>query len=494
MTEEMQTFKEQEQKSLSQETKPYPLSVDDLETLRNYYWKISKTPILISGAVCEDIWKENKENKNAGTQNGIEIQREQNKKVVHEIRFIQDELKKNNIEQIFSYFQVCHSIKGERPHFELFLISKDTVIKTPWWRDLFKFYIHEQLLPEMYDSKPKDFLLEKYFNKGRQVVAILPTPQADWESCGSLCVSYAQNPQDLTLKFRFYDEHGMLCRFFLTSPATLFYSQSTSYNELLRQMVSESKIIAYPTSKGKITLNSIEEALRYSRDFAQEKLQQNPNNQEAKDILIENEELLKALPRFRENWLKAYQEMMIEREKFQDKDTNRSLLNLSYHHKKLVDEQKGKNPKISFADMQNHFMGLKEGNSLSPAPQNDKKNNANYTFTTFLQNKKETVLGKISAAISNTSFGTIVHCLAMATLKEIFCYGIDHFFKTNSVEATQKFIEEHMEFLKIAAPIAGITLLGIGMVALYIAYCAEKNHQEEQNAQSIPGASSSISL
>lgn len=109
----------------------------------------------------------------------------------------------------------------------------------------------------------------------------------------------------------------------------------------------------------------------------------------------------------------------------------------------------------------------------------DKK--SDYSLSTFFTQKNlKSTWGKIAASISAISMATVIEALVGAVLKETFCRGIDYFFDTNFLEATQDFIEQHLDFWKTAAAIAGPVLVGIGLIALYIAYHAEKKHVQDQ--------------
>lgn len=103
-----------------------------------------------------------------------------------------------------------------------------------------------------------------------------------------------------------------------------------------------------------------------------------------------------------------------------------------------------------------------------------------YSLTDFFTQKCNSALGKVASSVSALSMRAVIDALIAAALKEAFFRGIDHFFDTNFLVATQDFIEQHLDFWKVAASIALPILVGIGLIALYVAYCAEKNHAHDQ--------------
>lgn len=231
--------------------------------------------------------------------------------VMGEIKTLQTLLRSKNSDSFHAYIYTG-KVLSSCNHFDTYLISKDTIIRTPYWNTYF-YRGGELHLPGEYSADLSVFSLKRNEDKHNP----LPHPQADQKSCGvfgiasskELLKDNAYQLKHLTLRLRFYNPQGELQYFFLTSPYVLRYSQSSRYNETLKNLLmnkgtfftSEDK----QQDKNSQNMNTIEQALLDSIAIAK--------TLEDKDvsasIIKENEDILKKLPEFRKIWIAAYEEM-----------------------------------------------------------------------------------------------------------------------------------------------------------------------------------------
>ena len=271
-----------------------------------------------------------------------------NSETVEEIHAVQAELKQRKVNSFIGYIHTG-GVRKTPKHFEAYLISQDRIIHSPWWTGSSTGYLTAHDLPERYDGNLSGFLpgnMESYCND-------FPLLQRDEFSCGTLSVLNVkellkENQKQLnqyTLKFSFYNDEGTLTRFFLTSPQTLRYSQSSKYITLLYQMVTQSELVE---AKGKggsnFFIKTIEQALKDSIEQARKKkkkaFQFSKQSNEADAVIEENKEILTMLPKFREEWSKYYEEMQEKRDKMNGEDGNLYLLYRTEKYRKLVEEEK----------------------------------------------------------------------------------------------------------------------------------------------------------
>ena len=211
-----------------------------------------------------------------------------------EIKEIQNCLADN--ETVGYIFTDDHSHKGS--HFEVLIISKNEIVKPIIWSnekcspyDFAKLYFNgiARLAAEKYN---KEFAL----------------PQSDGHGCATLGLLYlkellkdnAYQLNELSLRFSYYDSAGIVNYHFIPSPQVLRYSQSKSYNQLIRDFIMEEESFV-TTEKFKtnriVTLSAL---LKSSLITAKSK--QNAS------MITHHGMLLSQLTTFREKWLKAYDE------------------------------------------------------------------------------------------------------------------------------------------------------------------------------------------
>lgn len=293
----------------------YYMPVSALPELRDHYWQKHGISILINGCTA---YGQELLNTRASDQKRLAgdavCEWLSKSEIEQEILYVQKALKEASYSDFLGYVSTNSVAKGSK-HVDIYLVSKDSVIVTPFWLD------NDRLsLGVKYSSDPQVFLLEPSTALAK---ALVPQPQADMISCASLSFAYLKELlkkdgsqlNNLTLKFRFYTKKGDLAYFFLTSPQTLGYSQSNSYNTFLYDMVMKTTTVLFKD----IEFQSLEAALLFSIDTA--KAMGDLSVQE------ENQALLTELPNFRKQWSAAFQAMSRKRGQM---EVDGHYYNLSY--------------------------------------------------------------------------------------------------------------------------------------------------------------------
>lgn len=202
-------------------------------------------------------------------------------------------------------------------HFEVVIITPEIIIKPISWH-----FTNNQFKP-----KPENAYVS--FDRRAVLKALegeLPSAQVDEYTCGTLSFMYAKellknNAQQLkesTLRFPYYDQNGRIQWFFYPSPQTLRYSQSKTYNELIRLMlIDDPSPQTCNSKKNRYQVETLVGLLTRSIEKAHE--------QGNMQIVEHNSKILNKLGDFRQKWLEGYDEAMKKRDKQQDGNTNKYL-------------------------------------------------------------------------------------------------------------------------------------------------------------------------
>jgi hypothetical protein len=219
-------------------------------------------------------------------------------------------------------------------HFEIFIITPEEIIKPVHWNTEDYLVLDDT----DYASVPKK--LEK-----------VVCPQADDRGCGTLGMSYlkellknnANQLREYTLTFFYIDNEGKKQKYFLPSPHVLRYSQSSRYNEAIRDLLlsdDEVLIIQSTNKRSDYRFPTIYGALTQSLEDTSEQL--------SEQEIAHNEELLENLESFRTQWVQFYEEQMEARE----------LMNIESYNK-----------------TKNVYLSYKSRTAISAAHQNYMRNN-----------------------------------------------------------------------------------------------------------------------
>jgi hypothetical protein len=151
--------------------------------------------------------------------------------------------------------------------------------------------------------------------------SIPETPQAGIVECGTLGVLHlkellknnAQQFKEYTLLFSFYCSNK-LEHFYFPSPQLLRYSQVSTYNTILAEMLTLNKnSVTIEKGSGKdkryLAVTTLQKILTDS--IADAKSHGN------KEMAANNQKIIDDLPRFSKQWLKAYQEAQKKRASMQ---------------------------------------------------------------------------------------------------------------------------------------------------------------------------------
>lgn len=192
-------------------------------------------------------------------------------------------------------------------HFEVLIITKDKIIKpVQWTSDRAIVDIEHQYefnLYQLITRIPNDE--RKIFDDDR-----LPcTPQADNGLCAALGMLYlkellkndAEQLEKFTLQFSFYLHEDKLCHFFFPSPHVLRYSQVSAYNKIVYAMLmddSDAATVKVTHNNRVFEVATLKSILKNSMVHAKEA--------ENLDVVKANQEILHALPVFREAWVAEY--------------------------------------------------------------------------------------------------------------------------------------------------------------------------------------------
>lgn len=218
-----------------------------------------------------------------------------------------------------------------RAHFEVVLISQTQVVKPISWHEA-PGSIHQsqdQLLAEVNLRSPVIYEGE------------LPRAQSDSFSCGTLGLLYLKEllkndgaqRHAYTLNFQFYDEHGVIQRFFYPSPHVLRYSQSSKYNQLIEAMLVDSSDMQ-PLRLGECKVATLKKLLEDSVAKAIKLGNQS--------LVEENTAILNHLESFRARWMMAYDE--IKRQRDAMCDNNKKNQYLAYSTRRLGNYVNPPNP------------------------------------------------------------------------------------------------------------------------------------------------------
>ncbi|HEX2549767.1 MAG TPA: hypothetical protein VHM20_08055, partial [Gammaproteobacteria bacterium] len=210
----------------------YQMHASDLFALTDHYWK-KNIPIIFNGATPEKyalILKKNEalpaEKQDIGL-TGDEI--------FDEMLHIQNLLKKNNDSRFIGYISTNGVIKTKK-HFDYFIISKDEIM-LPVFYDI-SFNIRDRSHSKLLRYYIYKSNLHGFGGSGLH-------PQADSTSCGSLGLASlkkllqndAYELKNRTLSVRFYDKNEILRSYFFTSPKVLQFSQSSKFNQALKDLL-----------------------------------------------------------------------------------------------------------------------------------------------------------------------------------------------------------------------------------------------------------------
>lgn len=210
-------------------------------------------------------------------------------------------------------------------HFEVLLISKTEIIKPLSWPHthwiIFDKYAHKDW-SEVHFSFPELIQSEDKY---------VPSPQATIRGCGTLGLLYLKELlkdncfqlKNYTLNFSIYTQEKGSTRFFFPSPQVLRYSQSSTYNETLRAMLSDSSE-SQSLRGGTFKVTTLRRLLEQSIEQAKK--------EGHTEVVETNSQLLENLNEFRERWLAAYDEMERKRAAMQEQGHN---LYLAYATRRL---------------------------------------------------------------------------------------------------------------------------------------------------------------
>ncbi len=245
-------------------------------------------------------------------------------------------------------------------HMECYLISKECIIKPLIWGTVWqqgKYLTEPEDLVDyhqqpFYQNNPAVFLTKGSAN-------IFPEMQADHDSCGHLVFANMHQHlkegqkqlNELALRFRFYDAEGQLQYYFLPSPQSLRYAQSTRYIKYVNQIVMEDKPFTIKKEKETATVNPIRVALTQSIETAKGK----GEDPIAKKIIEENNTTIAQLTAFREIWKEAGAFMLEKRKEFQAGKYNHTLLYCGLENQKLLQAE---NKNITIHKSENNFLAF----------------------------------------------------------------------------------------------------------------------------------------
>lgn len=222
-------------------------------------------------------------------------------------------------------------------HFEVIIITKDLIIKPCEWGDLLMgseaITSHDMESFSCLEMMPPFVYCE---NK----IACVPYAQAGKSACGTLGLlnlkellkDDANQLRNFTMHVPFYDDKEKLHYFFIPSPNVLRYSQSSTFNKIIRSMFEDQlDPIRIPFTQQKhqdtLIVQPLVAMLKDTMDKAEKKGD--------KKIIETCQDLLNKLPTFRTEWLKNYNLAMPKRDAMQTSVWNEYL---TYSTHRLTDK------------------------------------------------------------------------------------------------------------------------------------------------------------
>lgn len=271
---------------------PYQLSGEDLHSIVEHYSK-KGIQIYIENKVACDI-----ETKQMALSQEVAVM-----EIMHIARGLRED-------EYAGYIYTNQAGNGRR-HFEVFIISRDKIIKPVEWMVSVDKTLHR--IRNTLDVQ-KCFTDLSLFN-------VHSIPQAGLLECGSLGISYLKNYlQDNARQIREYtlfipcyiENSNDVEYFFFPSPDVLRYSQSSSYNKHIEGMLIADRDISLISHLQKV----VSKAKRLKHLKVRE----------------EAEAILGILPDFTEKWLEHYQRVKLKRDQMQTKKHN---LYLAYTSRRM---------------------------------------------------------------------------------------------------------------------------------------------------------------
>jgi hypothetical protein len=176
-------------------------------------------------------------------------------------------------------------------------------------------------------------------------------PQADVYTCASLSLVYlkqllqndAKQLKELTISIPCFSRlsDSKPTYFFVPSPQSLRYSQSTEYNQCLKAMVLEDKPSGFVHKEKTTSFTTLKYQLERTL-FRAKKLKLAHIEEEAR-LLLEQ------LPAFRQRWKEAFDQMELKRNLMKRQDRNFGLAYTSKRMRKIaiIEQEQGHNPGLT---------------------------------------------------------------------------------------------------------------------------------------------------
>lgn len=217
-------------------------------------------------------------------------------------------------------------------HFEVFIITRDSIIKPLDWPSLKSRAISNQALNFYYP-----YLGLPLFKK-ISPSCTTPCAQTQTLECGTLGMMYlkellkdnARQLREFTLQIPYLSSDRDMLFFFFPSPHVLRYSQSNRFNKIIEAMLLDGDSVEVTYDQDKYEVYTIKKLLQDSLGEAKVK--------QKSSLVSYLEGWLADLPGFREKWLTVYHEMMVKRDKMTKEGTNHYLSYTTQRMEQIKDE------------------------------------------------------------------------------------------------------------------------------------------------------------
>lgn len=261
-----------------------------------------------------------------------------------------DELKLE-IEDIKKNLKVDDSVgyvfTGSTGHTEVFIITKNkdnqsTIIKPILWSKL-----NDNItVKDQYGTDLNGLLFEvsKLETNNPVIEKTQIHPQAGYVECATLGLMYlkqllknnADQLINLSLKFKYWNKYtNQWSSMFFPSPQVLLYSQSSLYNKVIQTMLTDDEKDQIIKHKNKTYI------VKTIKGLIIESINQATNSQ--KEIKEDLDQTLEHLSKFREQWIKKYEQTEEKRSSLvSDKDSDK--LYLCYSSQRMLKISKKNHP------------------------------------------------------------------------------------------------------------------------------------------------------
>jgi hypothetical protein len=268
------------------------------------------------------------------------------KEAIEEINHIRKDLKEGEV--VCYVFTNGHLVK--KGHFEVFIISKDSIIKPCEW-----IVDDEKVIGSNEIDSISCLEMKPPFFTHENPECDLPVAQADPHGCGTLGLltlkellkNNSEQLKNLTMNVPYYDQQGKICYFFIPSPQVLRYSQSSTYNKIIAGIFSDQldpvrvpfkqkkKPEPFCEPTGEILEDTvIVQPLEVMLNDTLEKARKKGD----KEIIEICKSLLEIAPEFRAHWLEKYEASMSTRDTMQAGTLNAYLVYSSHRLRDKADE------------------------------------------------------------------------------------------------------------------------------------------------------------